>query len=468
MTSVVPSVSVPVPADPKLTTLREYVARDSAPEFVAESVADSIGLPLAPEHAELLHARYHPRRNCVFLWSFDTGSARQLLVSGSLHSSERGAALAERMAGAKVRNGAGSSGLDIPSHAYLSAHRLFLQFFPYDLRLPGLSDSVSSPWASEAFARAGLLRSAEAGMLEASPVSYKPFRRCVIHYEEDGSQSVRRFYGKVFRDQRGEPMVERLRSLAVDLDASRTPWDIVVPKAHFPEQRLLVSEAVEDGSGLARLLRTAPTNDADRRVLLRCVVQIAEGLEAFGSALVCDLGVVSSSAYVEELRRRAAGIADVCLPFSTALTTRLDDLEQQAVELAPEPVGLTHRAFRHNHFIDRQGHLTLLDLDNLCLSGRSANAGIFLAYLDRTAAARPRLRPVVTECCEVFASTALAGGSVTADWLRWHRAVARLKWALRAFFSLRPTWPAIASELIAPVGGSDGVRWSPEEWTTVG
>ena len=134
-------------------------------------------------------------------------------------------------------------------------------------------------------------------------------------------------------------------------------------------------------------------------------------------------------------------------PLSRSLETLIRRLEDALASLPSEPLGLGHGSFRHTHFFLRGDRPTLIDLDGMCLCGVNADAGKFLACLDRSSLRRPQSRSVLAECETVFLDGLRTHPQLSLDWLTWHRAANLLKWALRSFSSLSYQWLEITEQL---------------------
>jgi len=158
--------------------------------------------------------------------------------------------------------------------------------------------------------------------------------------------------------------------------------------------------------------------------------------------------VVTPPSLVAKLRRGVALVRSVEPPLADSIEERVVALERSLGALAPEPLVPTHGAFRHGQLLLRPDGLVVLDLDTLCRSGASADAGNFVAYLDSLALRRPRLASVAERCREAFVATLQGPPDSRAAWLAWYRAASHLKVALRSFLSLSRRWPERAAALL--------------------
>jgi hypothetical protein len=265
----------------------------------------------------------------------------------------------------------------------------------------------------------------------------------------------------VFRDGRGESMYRWLKILRARLRAADAPWDVATPALYLPDAHLLLLEAVEGATELSPLLKRS-AGDADARdALLAHVGQAADVLPTFRRVRVPGVPHVSPAAVLARLGRRATNLDRVLPELADSITRRLRQLEAAAARLPPEPLGLAHRAFRHNQLVAAGDRLVLLDLDGLCVAGAGTDAGGFLAYLDRTALLRRGLSAVAADCEEAFLAGLQAHDPPPPAWLAWHRAAAHVKWALRSVLSLAPNWPETADALLGLAGGTLSRHASP-------
>jgi hypothetical protein len=327
-------------------------------------------------------------------------------------------------------------------YLHLAERDLLLVLFPFDPRLRGLPLALSPGWVREHVApRLGL----EGGDgLQPTPLSYKPERRCVVRYAADRGDARPLAFAKLFRDERGAEMLPWLRALASQLHAEAAPWSVVPPLAQLPEARMLLLPAVEGGTSFGAWIKELSDGEASDEALLSHVARAGRGLAAFQRCELQGLPVATPRDLIEKLRDSVAPIRAVAPRLARALEERLAALERATGRLAPEALVPTHGAFRHGQLLLLPETLFVLDLDTLCRSGASADAGNFLAYLDFLALRRPRLRPLAERCQQAFVEAL----GPTTGWLAWYRAASQLKVALRSFLSLSRQWPAHTGGLL--------------------
>lgn len=428
-----------LPDDPGLPALAELFPAKGCPDVAAE-LADA-----APESAVVDYVRYRPGRSCVVLWSLPTSDGRPLHLYGKLVAQGRAAAVERRGFRELASRAEALAGPGRRLHRFEPGLGLLLVRFPFDPRLRGLPLATSRTWVRE---RVAPCLGVEGTELEAFPLSYKPERRCVVRYERAGGDGRVLGFAKLFRDERGQGMLPRLRSVAAQLRERSGAWEIVSPLAHLPEAHLLLLPALEGGDGLAGSLQDVVDGRSDEAVLLGHVARAARGLGDLQRCAVDGLPVVAPPALVAKLRRGVALVRCVEPPLADSLEARVAALERRGEALAPEARVPTHGAFRHGQLLLRRDGLVVLDLDTLCRSGASADAGNFVAYLDFLGLRRPRLASVTERCREAFVAALDGPPGSRAAWLAWYRAASHLKVALRSYLSLSRRWPEHTAALL--------------------
>lgn len=433
------------PRDPALDSLPELLPARGAPAIVCEALRE-LGVDAPPRLASVTYARYRPGKNCDIAWRFQRPSGWPGLVSARVFRNDRGARIAGRSSfqalAARAQEGLG---LATSPYRYFEDRRLLLQLFPLDSRLPGLIDGTSEAWANATLpdrldgGRAGEWR------VGGRPKAYRAWRRCVLEYERAGERP-QRYFAKVFRDDRGAAMLPRLETIGRQL--ARGAWQVVTPAAYLPEQRMLLLPAIEDRVTLTSLIKAGAEDETARQQAASAAERAAAGLTHLQQTDVDDLRTVTAHDVVAALRRKSSRIELVEPELAQALAERLRVLESAIDVLPPEPLVPAHGAFRHSQLLLGDGRLVVLDLDTLCRSGVNADAGNFLACLDRVAVRRERHGAAVRDCQEAFAQAWRRAPGAHEGWLAWHRAAALVKQTVRTYVSLSATWPRTTGALL--------------------
>ena len=453
-----------VPVDPALPALRDLLSPEGAPDVAAE-LAERCGARVNAAPARVSYVRYRPTRGCDVLWTFPAVNGQPVWVAGKMAADvvRFTASPSFQRSADRVKE---ARGIEFAPYVLFSDRRLLLQIFPLDARLPGLALAADSRWSGEAVRQRLGLSGDEWRLREVMPLHYKPWRRCVLRYAVDMRERSARYFGKVFRDDRGAPMVERLRAVRSQLLASRAGWDVAVPAAYVPEASMLVLEGLDASHELSPLVRKSMSDPNAMETLRSYMVGAAEGLLAFQKLAVDGLKSVGPRDVLSQYDAEFEGIRHVTPRLADAIRVQLHALDEAAHRLPREELVLSHGAFRYNQFLVREGTLIVLDLGALQMAGRAADAGEFLAYFDLVALRRPHMRPAVRACQEVFLGAILRHPHVDPRWLAWHRAASLVKWTHRTFLSLDVRWPELTERLLRlaerPLADSPACAGVPE------
>ena len=367
--------------------------------------------------------RYWPGRRCVVQWTFaNPESSQPIIISAEL--------LAENAA-ARGRNGLGT---------YVADRRVWLQVFPHDSVLPAIETAASQVWVQELLRPRTSLAGAD---LTIQPVSYKSWRRCVLQYTLRSGSYEQRFFGKLFRDDRGAGLFRTLNELTLSLKSQAVGWTTPETVLYDPETRMLLTSELKDATSLSDVMRLAMSDDQASLGLLSSVKQAGRELARFQNIAIEGLEEYGSEEIVSSLLDDVEDIALVAPATGEILKKRVEVLATMVQTLTPERLALSHGAFRHSHVYQSPGGLAFLDLDNLRMSGVNADAGYFLAYLAFRSAKRNRTKPISDQCTEVFRAAWMEEDGYDPRWLSFHSQAVLLKWAIRAFFSLDASWPEL-------------------------
>jgi len=436
-----------VPVDPALPALPGLLPADHVPAAVAQLAAEAHGAGVDTEAAGISYVRYRPTRGCDVLWSFPRTSGLPLWVGAkmSVDAGRLVALPAFRQSAQAVREAFGGT---VPAYRLLPDEQLLLQVFPLDARLAGLALASDPRLLQERFQHGLGVADDEVRITDVLPLHYKPWRRCVLRYTVNVRGRPLRYFGKVFRDHRGAPMVERMRTVRAQLLAARVGWDVAVPVTYIPDACMLVLAELEESEELSPLLRKAVRDGQARDTLRAQLERVAEGLFIFQQIIVEGLPWVGPRAVLSQYESEFDGIRQVAPALAASIEVQLRLLEAAALRLPPEEMVLCHGAFRYNQFLRRGDTLIALDFDALQKSGIAADAGEFLAYFDLVALRRPHLQPIIEECGEIFVAAVLRHSRLDRRWLAWHRAASLVKWTHRTFLSLDARWPELTDGLL--------------------
>lgn len=436
------------PHDPVLANLPDLFPAHGAPEFVCQAARATMGIEVEAAQGEVRFVRYRPGRSCTVLWSFPGVDGSTVLLSGRLFRDERGARILEQApVQRRMDEVTDASRQNRPCH-YVREERLLLQAFPMDMRLPGLARAGSEAWMDDRLLPAlGMIRKPNQ-VMAAKVRSYKPWERCVFDYVLGDGACRKHYFAKLLWHQQGHAVLGRLQALKAQLSASGARWQIAAPLVHLRKERMLVASAIGGGSKLPKWLRAARKNEGVRIRLLEQVAWAAQGLRSFQQASPGPLRTVSPRDLLEELQRHTESVRRVAPELASRMEKTLRALGAALERLVPEPMVPTHGAFRLDHLLPVEGGVGVLDLDTLCRSGISADAGNFLAYLESLAVRRPRLQSLLRECASAFSDALPPGSADRGAWLSWYHCASLVKIATRGPLLLAPDWCESSHALI--------------------
>src|SRR5207245_1565679 len=92
-------------------------------------------------------------------------------------------------------------------YKYLREHRLLLQLFPFDSKLPGLARAYSEGWVRGEFAKSLGVGPEDLRSMEIDLVAYKAWSRASLRYAIEIQNKRLHWFGKVFPDDKGESML---------------------------------------------------------------------------------------------------------------------------------------------------------------------------------------------------------------------------------------------------------------------
>ena len=437
----------PIPLDPSLPWLGEMLAGDGPPGCIAD-----LGEKLGGDRtsAELVGVRYRPHRQCVALWSFPNAATGRVLISGRMFRDDKGARIVRKDSFRQLveRTRATIGGGTTP-YRYVSDRKLLVQAFPLDVEVPALALAAANDWIRPRLSPALGLTDRDVCSVEIDAYRYTASRRCVLRYSFETRKNPIRYFGKVFRDGRGDRLNKMLHAISVRLRRSQSPWQFAIPVAYIPSANMLLFEEIENGVNFNLLLQDASECARAERMLAGNIALAAKGLARFQKLASEGQPRKSPQALLGKLEKK---VEEWRLPdIAPALAPIVDDclrrLGTRLARLRTEAMVPSHGAFRHQHLLFSKGKMVVLDADGISISGASADVGEFLACLDIAAVGRsPRKQRVMENCRQSFVAAMEGEGETRPDWIAWYRAASHVKNALRSVSSIAPGWPEKAEQ----------------------
>jgi hypothetical protein len=413
------------------------------------------------EDCRLVRIRYRQDSRRFLLYTLrlvepDTGRERDVQLTGLLYAQKDRAKQAWRKLQATDPQQEIPDGwLTFEPVSFVPELEMLVQVFPYDRRLPALPLLAAGPPPELEPVLLGRFGPGE-WRVEAwkiEPVRYRD-QGAVLRYTAKGRNAAtgrrieRRFYAKVYRNEKGKKTYQALRALWKQARA-RESFSVVRPLAYLSDLRALILEEAPGTPLDEILLRERDTTEAVRRV--------AQALAAFNQGdapATTQQHLLADQAAVLERARRLLGWA--CPHLREEVESIIEGVLAGLEEV---PLMPTHRDLKPDHiFVD--GERTIfIDLDSLA----KADPVLDPAYLLARLAAMPALFPIPPErartAAREFAEEYFA--HVPSTWqerLPFHYAGALLKISFGLFGRQVPDWPDRIATLLEEARASLGGR----------
>jgi len=327
---------------------------------------------------------------------------------------------------------------------------MLVTLFPHDHKLPSLPRVMAGmsadlkPLLLDQFGPGDW----QVGRCDIEPMRYRTELGAVVRYTIAGrnrltaGNETKRFYLKVYRNQRGRETYQLLRSLAERAGAHEKFFSVIKPIAYLSELRTLVLEEAA-GTSLQEVL----LHDSDSLTAVRAVARAVAALN--------QSDIPGTRAHLLEDRRaelkRAAKLLRWACP---QLRPLLDQITAAVVAGFEEvPAAPIHRDLKADHiFLDGE-RVIFVDLDSLALGDPVVDATHLMSYL----IARVGLSTVSFEqaraAVRAFAEEYCAHVPVA-----WHRrlpihyAAALVEVAAGIFRRQEPSWPETLLALVEQAG----------------
>jgi ABC-type multidrug transport system fused ATPase/permease subunit len=339
-----------VPADdalPRLPTLLD-------PHEIAPALARSLGPDSPVPDVRIRYLRYKPATNLVVHYDVATPQGWRdavVMIAAEARLDRRALDVGNRVL-ARLVDGRSPAPFPLVHDPDLDA---LIQWLPLDIDLPALAEPPEA--LRQRLYGEGAILQREQG--EPERLGYKPRRRAVLRLD----QHILKAYASEAEFERA---VVGLRVASV-LRGVDSPWlETVVLPLRLTAQRFLVGtpagEATERAEEAGELLaRLHPT-------------ELGEPLQA----KLPQLGAGDSL-------RAAAASARLVAAIAPRLAPRVDALVQRLEESLParRPEVLTHGDFHVGQLLERDAGLTVLDLDELCISVAELDMASYAAHAVR-------------------------------------------------------------------------------------
>ena len=438
-------------ADPALPQLEVASDPESMKETFRIHLRPLAGKVYDIEDCRLSRIRYRQGSRCFLQYTLrlvepGTGRERNLKVTGIVYAEKNRAERTWR----KLR--ATDPGQKIPEPwltfepvSFVPELGMLVQVFPFDRRLPSLPLLAAGPppgLEPLLLARFGSSDwRIEAWNIE--PVRYREQLGAVLRYTAQARNAAtdgrreKRFYVKVYRDERGEQTYQVLRALWSKAGA-REAFTVVRPVAYLSDLRTLILEEAPGTSLEEILLRARGTTGSARRVA-RALADFNQGnTPTTRRHLLAD--------QVSALERAGRLIGWACPHLGAKVEAVIEGI---LAELEEVPLRPTHRDLKADHVFLDGNRTVFIDLDSFAKADPVLDPAHLLARL----AVMPTLFPVPPQRTQMaareFAKEYCA--RVPAAWcarLPLHYAGALLEVAHGLFRRQAPDWPGRIATLV--------------------
>ncbi len=361
------------PIDQKLPTLNgvlqgdaiAHALRAQAPEFLPEVIAGS---------CNVTRFRYRQSKRAIVLYEAraeDDQNPRRLFA-GYLYAGDKGERIAKGLS--RKQSGAHGNSSSKPSHAYLKDQKLLLLPFPYDHKMPGLAQFLSS--LSSSSLRIGPDRRCLGALSNPDVMRYRPGLRATVRVEVNQSKSSSTdksnlMFVKFSAEEDAGTAVRQQTRYARQLGRPNQGLTIDAPIAKCGQTGAVIyahatGRTLQDEAGLHGNYQRMAEISAD--AIHRLHTAEAEGLPA-----------ANSERMARRLTRAASLIAWACPDTAPLSNEIVANINQQFSSLQARPV---HGDLKPEHiFVDGE-QVTLIDNESIELGDPAFDLGRLLARLE--------------------------------------------------------------------------------------
>jgi hypothetical protein len=391
-----------------------------------------------------------------------TGREQIQWVTGVIYAKDRAEHVWQRLIAADPHQGISVNYKTFEPVSFIPELKMLVQLFPFDRRLPALPVCMRDPSAeieSLLLARFGP-GNWQTESWNVEPIRYRAGLAVVLRYtvqasdEATGRREKRRFYLKVYRDEKGGEIYDVLKALYERDNVTGEHFTVARPVAYLSDLHALIQEEAS-GISFQEILLNGQDHQAES--MARRVARTLAALHLDHISTTRHHPVQDEVAVLEKIRKTLQWASP---HLKEELYTIVNDILRSlgGVRLRP-----THLDLKTDHVLLDNNHCTLLDLDSFALADPVLDAAHILAQIVglkfRPAASHERLRMAAGAFAEEYFN------HVPGDWRRRlvpHYAGAALKVAVGFFRRQEPEWPEKVATLIkeaeASLTGSAMVR----------
>ncbi len=254
--------------------------------------------------------------------------------------------------------------------------------FPHDPRLTQLAELVDTEKVKAILPleKLKLNDARDLTKCEVTVVRYKPEDRCTLHYRIFQAEAAISFFGKTFKDKRGEMLYDTLERLWQWSSRPDIIFQLTQPLGYDKNLKILWQSAL-GGKPLVQDLECV----RDPKFL----EQVAKGLAQLHSSDLTSAKIRSAEDCLDEAR----DISTTLEQYLPQLKGELDALLEKLLDgAAPLPSQSIHGAFRFKQLLVTDEHISVVDFDSFMLGDPNEDVADFIveleAHLPETVAAQ--------------------------------------------------------------------------------
>ena len=297
--------------------------------------------------------------------------------------------------------------------AFVPEPAMIVRVFPMDPVLTGLQlatdvESMRPLLAQHLHGGGGNGRQAQG--LTYNVLHYKPGRTCTLHYNlmldhaPGGAPETCQFYGKVYRDDRGDHCYKLLRAAWEASCASDGLWQAAQPVLHLPQWRLVVQSAVS-GQQFRYWLAELAHDTADEAALQ----QVEKRLQSIAAAIrslqlsATRLGPICDFAQLWGAQEKNLAYFGQWQPELAAEIGRIrDELRTWERRIPAAPLTFAHCDFAHGNVLVGDHGIGIIDFDRAGQAEPAYDVAYFLTHLWSFGIRHPRRQTHIARLCTYF------------------------------------------------------------------
>ncbi len=244
--------------------------------------------------------------------------------------------------------------------------------FPYDPRLPQLAHLVDTEKVKQVlpFEALPVQSVKDIARLEVSVVRYKPEDRCTNRYRVIWGEESFIFFGKTFKDERGQALYDTLETLWQWSSQPEIFFQLAQPLGYDKNLKTLW-QAVVPGTPLVRNLERISERDF--------LETVAKGLAQLHSSELVSEKIRSSEECLDEARTITKTLEHHLPRLKQPLRTLLEKFKHEAEPLPQQPI---HSAFRFKQLLLDDKRVGVVDFDGFALGDPNEDVADFMVELD--------------------------------------------------------------------------------------